>query len=582
MKKFLLGLVSGFVLAGLACLILFLVLVRLGDRRPSIPSDGVLVVRLQGELPEQAPVEIPLPVFQSQSPITMYELWSVLRRAEKDNRVKAVVLEPWGLGVGWARLQEIRAGLVNFRRSGKPLYAFLRNPGMREYYLATVAEKIYLTQEDLLDIKGLRAELSFYRKTLDKVGVEFEVEHAGKYKDAADSFVRTQASAETREVMNSVLDAMYAHWVDTIASSRKMPADRVRALIDDGPFLAKQAREKGLVDGLLFEDQVYDAMKERLKVSKLAKIGIRDYRSAGGASGDGAAKRIALVIGEGDILRGGDADPFAEEAGIRSGAFTQMLRQVGEDTAIRAVILRINSPGGDAIASDEILHGVRKLSKAKPLVVSMSDLAASGGYYISMSGDPVIGYANTFTGSIGVIYGKLNAKQLYEKLGITTEVMQRGRHAGFDLMSQPMSAEARQRLREGVDSTYRAFLARVSEGRRRKIEEVEPLAQGRVWLGSQAKANGLIDELGGLDRALDLVKQKAKIAPDERVQIVVFPRRKTLFEQLFSSSPEAAVQAAARERLRSWLGEAGISLPNLELWSRGGIFRLAPYQLRVH
>ncbi|MFN7919922.1 MAG: signal peptide peptidase SppA [Bryobacteraceae bacterium] len=585
MKKFLLGLLCGFLLAGLGCIILFFALVRLGESRPSIPSEGALVLRLEGDLPELAPMELPLPVFQAQTPPSLAEVWSMLRKAEKDPRVKAIFLEPRGVGVGWARLQEIRASLLNFRRSGKPVYAFLRNPGTREYYLATAADRIFFTQEDILDLKGLRAEMHFYRRTLDKIGVEFEVEHAGKYKDAADGYVRTGPSPETREVMNSVLDTVFQNLLDVVGTSRKMKEEQVRALIDQGPFLAKQALAKGLVDGLAFEDEAYDKLAAQVKIPKLARIGMRDYRQAPVAGfGEGKTK-VALLIGEGTITRGGESDPFGDDEGIRSGSFIQTLRQVAEDSSISGVILRVNSPGGDAIASDEILHEVRKLAKAKPMVISMSDMAASGGYYISMTGDPVIAYPLTYTGSIGVIFGKPNARQLYSKLGIDIEVMKRGQNADFDLLSQPMSAAARTRLKEGIDNTYRAFLDRVSEGRKRKTSEIEPLAEGRVWMGSQAKANGLVDELGGLDKALDLVKKKANVPDGERVQILLYPKRKSLFEQLFNSMPEASSEARARRevraRIREWASTLGIDPGRLALWSQGGVFRLAPFELRI-
>ncbi len=591
MKKFLLGLVSGFVLAGLAAVILAFALMRIGDRRAAVPDGSLLVMRLEGQVPEQAPVTIPLPWFESQAQSTVADLWTLLRQAEKDNHIKAILIEPRGIGAGWAKLDELRAGIGQFKKSGKPVYAYLRNPGAREYYLATAADKIYFNPEDLLDLKGMRAELSFYRRTLDKLGVQVEVEHAGKYKDAADSFVRTGPTPETREVIDAILDQVFGHLVDSIAAARKLEPARVRALIDEGPFLDKAALSAKLIDGLLYEDQVRDELKKVLKTTSLERLSHRDYlrsNAFGGSAGDN--NRIALVVGEGAITRaGGDADPFGDEEGIRSGPFMRLLRQVREDSSIKGVVLRVNSPGGDAIASDEILHEVKLLAKAKPLVVSMSDVAASGGYYIAMTGDPVVAYPNTITGSIGVIYGKLNLKGLYDKLGIDTEIIKRGKNADFDSGIRPMSESARKKLREGIFSTYQAFLERVAEGRKRKVGDIEPLAQGRVWMGAQAKGNGLVDQLGGLDLAIDLVRQKAKIAAGERIRLVPFPRKRTLFDQIFNSGESSVfaqlrpptAEAVAMQAARRWSLELGLEGLDPESWAKGGIFCLPSFSLRI-
>lgn len=590
MKKFLLGLLSGFVLAGLAAVVLAFALMRAGDRRPPVPDGAILVVRLEGEVPELAPVTIPLPMFEAQAKTTVADYWMMLRQAGKDERIKAILLEPRGVGAGWAKLDELRAGLAEFKKSGKPVYAYLRNPGAREYYLATAADKIYFNPEDYLDLKGMRAELSFYKRTLDKVGVEMEVEHAGKYKDAADSLTRTGPTPETREVINAILDQVFGHLVNSIAAARKLEPARVRAMIDEGPFLDKAAVSNKLIDGLLYEDQVRDELKKRLNGKTFERLSHRDYLHSATFTGDsGDGNKIALVVGEGTISRlGGDADPFSDEEGIRSGPFMRLLRQVRHDATIKGVVLRVNSPGGDAIASDEILHEVKLLSQKKPMVISMSDLAASGGYYISMTGDPVLAYPDTITGSIGVIYGKANLQGLYSKLGIDTEIIKRGKNADFDTTTHPMSEAARKRLREAIDSTYQAFLSRVAEGRKRKVGEIEPLAQGRVWMGAQAKGNGLVDQLGGLDAAIELVRQRAKIPAGERIKLVPFPRKRTLFEQIFNQNESVtaalrppSAEVAAMRMARQWARSLELDELDPMMWAQGGIFALPSFSLRI-
>jgi len=582
MKKFLLGLLSGFVLAAMAVVILAFALMRVGDRRAPVPDASILTLRLEGSIPEQAPITIPLPWFESQAHSTVADLWAILHEASRDSHVRAILLEPRGLQAGWAKLDELRRGLERFRKSGKPVYAYLSNPGTREYYLAAAADKIYFSPEDYLDVKGLRVELSYYKRTLDKLGVEFEVEHAGAYKDALDSYVRTSATPETRQVIGSMLDQLFGSLIQAVAAGRKLDATRVKQLIDDGPIVNRAALGGKLIDGLLYQDQVMDELKKQIKLPTAAKLNHRDYLASSAFGGD-AKTKIALVVGEGAITRAdADAEPFSEEGGIRSGPFMRLVKQAREDASVKGVVLRVNSPGGDAIASDEILHEVRLLAKAKPLVISMSDVAASGGYYMAMTGDPVVAYPNTITGSIGVIFGKVNVKGLYEKLGIDTEILERGKNADIDTAIRPMTAAGRAKLKEGIDSTYKAFLDRVAEGRKRKVSEIEPLAQGRVWMGEQAKGNGLVDQLGGLDLVLDLLRQKAKLSPTERIQLVPYPRKRTLFDQLFNSadSPNAAAAVSTRRMIRQGLRQLGLEALDPEHWSRGAMLMLPPFTVR--
>jgi protease-4 len=570
MKKFLLGILVGLVLAGMGAVILLFALARLGDRRPDVADGSTLMFRLEGSSPEQPSVEIPIPFWESQSPLTVRDTWEMLHGAAQDKRIKAMVLAPQGVGAGWAKLQEIRDGILAFRKSGKPVIAWLRNPRTREYYLATAADHIYLAPEDVLDVKGLRAELTYFRKTMDKLGVQMEVERIGKYKDAADMFTRTSMSEETREVMTSVIDQLFGRVVDVVATSRKRSPEQVRALIDQGPFLGPQAKSGGLVDDLLYEDQVLDELKKRLGQKELKKISHRDYLRALSPS-PGKSQRIAYIVGEGSILRG-RADGAGSEDLIASESFIRLLRQVGNDAGIRGAIVRIDSPGGDAIASDDILRELKLLSKKKPMVISMSDVAASGGYFISMTGDPVLAYPDTITGSIGVIYGKLNLRGLYDKLGIQKELLTRGRFADIDSDYQPLSDAGRMKLRESIGSIYQGFLVRVAEARKRKPEEIDALGQGRVWMGAQAKERGLVDELGGLDRAIEMLRAKAQIPAEEKIRLVPYPPRRSLFEKLMSRSTESAIDTRLRAFIRGF---------DLRLWARGGILKVMPYTITV-
>ena len=589
MKRFLIGILCGFVLAALATVIVVFAAVRLSSRPPSLASNSTLLMRLEGELPEISTPELPIPALQSQAPITLMETWDNLRKAAVDSRIKAIALEPYGVSAGWAKLSEVRDSILKFKKSGKPVIAYLRNPNARDYYLATAADKIYISREDILDLKGMRVEMMFFKRGLDKLGVELEIEHAGKYKDAADPFVRTDATPETREVMNAMLDQLFGDLVNSIATARKKSPDEVRKMIDDGPFLAPDAERLGLIDGLRYQADYENEIEKRLDQKKLTKFSARDYTSISAESlGLESGPKIAVITGQGEIARG--TSPGGLNAGadnLYSASFNALLRRVGDDSSIRGVILRIDSPGGDAIASDEMLEEVKALSKKKPMVVSMGDVAASGGYYMAMSGDPVIAYPNTITGSIGVIFGKVNLKGLFEKLGLDVEIMQRGRYADIDTSAHALAPEGREKLKQGSDHVYQSFLARVSEGRRRPVSEIAELAQGRVWMGAQAKSKNLVDELGGIDRAVELVKQRAKIASGDKIRLVLYPEKKTAMEILFGSANDLTETSEARAQARMEReidARLKVLAPgaNWRVLVPGGMLRIMPYGISIH
>jgi protease IV len=586
MKRFTIGFVLGLLFAGLVVVILAVAAMRLGgERRVTVADGSALVLHLEGDLPEQPPVELPIPFLEQQQPLAMIETWDLLRRAAADPRVKALVVEPRGLGVGWAKLEELHDEILAFKKSGKPVYAYLRSAGTREYYVAMAADRVFMSPEDELDVKGLRAQLMFVKGTLDKLGVELEFEHVGKYKDAPDMFTRTTPTPETLEVINQILDQYFGDILQTIAQGRKKPASVVRELIDDGPFVGKTTLADGLVDALVYEDEMYEQLKAQLKQPEIKRIDEHSYARAPRTTPEAGA-RIAFVVGQGDITRGSTHESDSGD-GITSTGMVKVLRQVENDSSVKGVILRIDSPGGDGIASDEILHEAKALSKKKPMIISMSDLAASGGYFIAMTGDPILAYPNTETGSIGVFFGKVNVKGLLDKVGVTETALTRGRFAGIDAMDAPLSGPERDKLRKEIEVFYTDFVQRVAEGRKRNYDQVEPLAQGRVWLGAQAKQNGLVDELGGLDRAVEMIKARANIGASQSVTLVTYPPRRTLLDLVWNRSDDSAELDAA---LRASLIRSAVLPANLREFMgkvpvrallQGGILRLMPFTLDV-
>jgi protease IV len=538
-------------------------------KAPSIPDNSVLVLNLDGDVPEVPPVNFGLPFGENQAQPTIRDLWTALHAAAADPKVKAILLKPHGLAIGWGKLEELRQDLVDFKSSGKPIYAYLQTPGMHEYYLASVADKIYVSPDDYLEIKGFRIEAVYLKNTLDKLGISFDVDHIGRYKDAGDILTQNSMSPETREVLNAMLDQVFGNFCSTVAASRHKSADDLRSLIDQGPFLASAAKDAGLVDELGYESQTLRDLKAKVKArSDLVKTGYRSYARANPGSG----QRIAFLAASGDIIRGTVDQPLGQADVIASETFSRTIQQVRNDKSIKGVILRVDSPGGDAVASDEILHEVKLLAAEKPLVISMSDVAASGGYFISATGDPIVAYPNTVTGSIGVIYGKPNLHGLYDKLGVTKELLMRGKFAGIDSDYTPLSDAEKQKLHQGIEATYRSFVTKVATARKKTYDQIDPLAQGRVWMGAQASSNGLVDHLGGLNEAVQLARQKAKLGPNEEIMLVPFPPKRSLFDVLFNSNTDSMVDAQVSRTLKSVLGFQ----PNAAL-VKGGILEVLPY-----
>ncbi len=576
MKNFLIGLVVGVLLVGLAFLIVVFAAVRYAGsyaNRPVNVADGsTLVLQLEGDVPERLPAEIPIPLLQSQTALSVEQVWDMFRRAATDSRIRGVLFEPRGLDIGWGKMEEIHDDIEQFRKSGKPVITYLRSPTAREYYLASATDKIFISPEDSLDLKGLAAESVFFKETLDKLGVQADVIHAGKYKDAGDILTRTSMTPETREQLDAILDQYYGNLIATVAEGRHKQSDSVRAMIDDGPFLARDAVADGLIDAVGYEDQAVGEMQNRLKQSELRRISGKAYMK-GQFQATGGARRIALIVGQG-LITAGTGNETADDESFTGTGFIKLLKQVENDSSIQGVIMRIDSPGGDAVASDDILHEAENLSKKKPLVISMGDEAASGGYYVAVTGDPIIAYPNTLTGSIGVIFAKFTLQGLYKKIGVDEQLLTRGRYADIDSEYVPLSDAEKQKLTSQIDAFYRAFVSHVAEGRKRSFDQIEPLAQGRVWVGAQAKANGLVDQLGGLDRAVEILKQQAHMSPSQRVTVVPYPGRRSVLDLLISrADPTAEVQL----RLEKILGK----FP-LQALSERGFLKVMPYSINVH
>lgn len=574
MRRFFWGVLVGLIATIVGLVIIVLAIGRLAaHKRPTIEANSVLVLALEGNIPEANTVDIPIPFIQSPGGPAIRDLWTSLREAGRDHRIKAIVLQPRNLLIGWAKLEEIHGELLDFKKSGKPVYAFLQGAGSKEYYLASAADRIYMSPDDMLNVKGLLLEAMYFKNTLDKIGISVQVDHIGRYKDAGDTLTRSDMSPETREVLNGVLDQLYGDFCFTVAQGRHKTPDQIRALVDSGPFMGNDAKTAGLVDQLGYEDEVYTDLKQKLGVSDLNKTYMKSYYRAVPERGD----HIALIVGQGEIVTGRRNGGFGNADVISSTALGKVIRQVRNDSSIKGVILRIDSPGGDSVASDDLLHELKLLSGAKPLVISMSDVAASGGYFMSVTGDPIVAYPDTITGSIGVLYEKPNLRDLYSKLGIGSATLMRGKFADIDSLSTPLSDAAQLKLHESILATYKSFVSKVAAARHKSYDQIDAIAQGRVWMGTQARANGLVDQLGGLDSAVALIRQRAKLSGNGDTDLVVYPPKRSIFELITGSSTQGIEEEFAETKIR----EALPGLPG-PAFLQGGLLRAMPYKLTVH
>lgn len=556
---------------------------------PNIRDNSVLTLKIRGSMPDYVP-EDPLRKLFGGDDASLSNLLLQFKKAKVDKRISAILLEVDMSGAGWGKADEIRGAIADFRTSGKPVYAYIEFGMNKEYYIATACDKIYVPPAGDLFINGLAAEAMFFRGSLDKLGIYPEVVQIGKYKSAPEQFTRKDMSEGQREVVNAILDDIFGRIVDTIAKARNKSPEDVRAIIDQAPLSAAQAKDAGLIDGAIYRDEVEKELKKRLGYKDADELRIAkesDYRQIKPESlGLNKGDRIAVVFASGQINSGkSGGGPFADQS-IGSDTVVKALNDARDDKTIKAIVLRVDSPGGSAYASDLIWHAVETAKQKKPVVVSMSDLGASGGYYIAAGANRIIAEPSTFTGSIGVFAGKPVVKGFYDWIGVSNEYVMRGKNAGLFRETEKFTDEERAKFESMVNSTYwDDFVPKVAQGRNKDREYVHSIAQGRVWTGAQAKDNGLIDEFGGLDRAIEVAKELAHIPADKGVRRVILPYPRNFFEGLFDRGDEESVklqqQRAAYEALPEDMRRALKYAAMLEQMQNGDVMALMPFELRI-
>ena len=557
---------------------------------PTIRDNSVLTLRVAGPLPDYSPDD-PFKRYFGGPDQSLTGLVMQFKKAKVDRRIKAILLDVNMSGVGWGKAEELRDAITDFRSSGKPVYAYIEFGLNKEYYIATACDKIIVPPPGELFINGLAADVMFFRGSLDKLGIYPDIYQIGKYKSAGDMFTQKQMTDAHREYVNSMLDDLFAHYVNAIAQARHKTPEEVRTLIDNAPYSAIKAKEAGLVDETLYRDDVEKQFKKMLgykDTDTFVAVRSADYRDVSPESlGLNKGERIAVIYASGTIGSGSSENSPSGDQSIGSDTVSKALTDAAADQSIKAIVLRIDSPGGSGLASDIIWHAVEAANHKKPVVVSMSDVAASGGYYISASAAKIIAQPSTITGSIGVIAGKPVMRGFYDWLGISNEYVLRGKTAGMFRETEKFSDEERAKFEDWIKTTYyEDFIPKVAKGRNKDAQFVDSVGQGRVWTGAQAKDRSLVDEFGGLDKAIEVAKLLAKIPADKGVERVILPYPTTFLQELLSGGGENSNTEVEQQRavFAALPEDARRALRYMQLMDRmknGESMLLMPYDIRV-
>jgi len=490
---------------------------------------GVLVWEVGGDYPEERDDSFWGQV-RSGGGMTLPEVLFSLYRAAEDDRITGLMLDMRGVTMDWAKVEEVRGAIQIFHDQGKPVVAYMDGGGTRDYVLAAAADLIVLSPEATLMVLGISAELAFMRDTLEKLGMEADFVHVGAYKSAPERMTRSSASDANREMITSIVDDRYEALLDMLAASRGVEREVVVGWVDQGMFGALDAVGAGLADTVMYFDEMMDERFAEEDITYLADYSLDRPKRVN------TEYDVAVVYVTGVIMPG--ESRFDNFQGKLAGSETvvEQLKSVGDDEDIDAVILRVDSPGGSALASDLIWNEIRKVKETKPVIVSMSGLAASGGYYVSCLGDSIFADPGTLTGSIGVYAGKMDRSGMYRKIGVNREFITRGDNALLFSDEGGFTASQRELFQNQMDEFYERFLDKVATGRGMTRDAVHEVAQGRVWTGRQGLDRGLVDGLGGLHRSLDSAKWMLGIDPSEKVTLRTFGEELSLLERMLLKS----------------------------------------------
>lgn len=535
--------VSSVVLFFISILVVFS-MVSSSESETQVRKNSVMMLELNGTLAERSQ-ENPLDFLMGDDYKTygLDDILAAIKKAKEHEDIKGIYIQATSLGTGFASLEEIRSALQDFKESGKFIVAYSDAYTQGLYYLSSVADKVLLNPQGMLEWRGLAASPIFFKDLLEKIGVKMQVFKVGTYKSAVEPFIATEMSPANREQVNAYLTSIWGRITGDVAQSRKLSVEELNKAADRMLMFhpAEESVKSGLVDTLIYKNDVRDYLKNLIGIDKddrMPVLGLQDMINVKkNVPRDKSGNVIAVYYAYGEI--DGSSSSSADE-GINSEKVIKDLRKLKDDEDVKAVVLRVNSPGGSAYGSEQIWHAVSQLKKEKPVIVSMGDYAASGGYYISCNADTIVAEPTTLTGSIGIFGMMPDAQGLTEKIGVHFDVVKTNPYADFGTITRPMNDDEKGLLQMHVNHGYELFLTRCSDGRGIGMEELDKIAQGRVWTGSTAKELGLVDVLGGLDKALEIAIDKAGV---DAYTVMSYPKKESFFESLMSTNPGNYIKA---------------------------------------
>ena len=540
--KFTLATVTGIVISSVVLFFISILvvfsMVSSSESETQVRKNSIMMLDLNGTLAERSQ-ENPLDLIMKDDYKTygLDDILSSIKKAKENEDIKGIYIQATSLGAGFASLEEIRNALKDFKESGKFVVAYGDAYTQGLYYLSSVADKVLLNPQGMLEWRGLAATPMFFKDLLEKVGVEMQVFKVGTYKSAVEPFISTEMSAANREQINVYLSSIWGQITSAVAESRNLSVEALNKEADRMLMFypAEESVKNGLVDTLIYKNDVRDYLKNLAGIDKddnMPILGIQDMINVKkNVPRDKSGNVIAVYYAYGEIDGGSSA---STDEGINSEKVIKDLRKLKDNENVKAVVLRVNSPGGSAYGSEQIWYAVNQLKKEKPVIVSMGDYAASGGYYISCNADTIVAEPTTLTGSIGIFGMMPNAKGLTEKLGVNFDVVKTNPYADFGNLTRPMNDGEKGLMQMYVNNGYKLFLTRCSDGRGISMEELDKIAQGRVWTGSTAKELGLVDELGGLDKALEIAIAKAGV---DAYTVMSYPKKEGFLESLMNTNP---------------------------------------------
>lgn len=558
--KFVFASMVGFILASVIVAIVFIIFIvgvidASSDKSVVVDANSVLQIKFNYPITERTPNNplsgLSFLGIDGEKSIGLNDILANIKKAKTDSNIKGIFLDESSLSAGEATVEEIRNALIDFKKSGKFIIAYSEVYTQGFYYLASVADKVYINPKGIFDFKGFSSQITFLKGALDKLGIDVQIIKVGTYKSAVEPFFLNKMSDANRLQVTSYLGSLYDHFLTGISQSRKINKDSLFSIANELKVrLPEDALKYKLVDGLKYKDEILDELKKRTGANSkddLKSVDLSDYGTSETATDDKketSKNKIAIVYASGDIV-GGEGD----DNNIGSERISKALRKVRLDNKVKAVVLRINSPGGSSLASDVIWREVMLTKKVKPIIVSMGDLAASGGYYIACAADSIIAEPNTITGSIGIFAVLPNMQKFFnDKLGITFDGVKTGKYADLGEVSRPLTPQEKAILQNQVDQGYNSFTKAVALGRNKTQAYVNSIGQGRVWTGTQAVKIGLVDRLGNINDAIASAAKKANI---KRYNLVAYPEQKSFLNK-FGLGMNAEIKA---HLMKSELGE---------------------------